>query len=131
MSLLENLRLDIADDEGINYAAISGLVDFTVPESPEILGSREVTSNIYTVVAADVIIWINPLVPGPSTVVLVPSNQVTGQIFYIKDKRGDAFTNNITLNPGANTIEGQSSFVMNRDRQSTMVSWNGTEWSIL
>ena len=50
----------------------------------------------------------------------------------VKDSLGNAFTNNITVNPNAaETIDGAASYVMDSDFEAKIFVSNGTSWSIL
>ncbi len=56
------------------------------------------------------------------------------QIFVIVDGKGDATTNNITINRnGSDTIAGQTSLVLNHNRQAVMLQYHAatTDWKIL
>jgi hypothetical protein len=68
---------------------------------------------------------------GAATIVDLPVSPTTGQTFIIKDGKGDANTNNITLVPASGTIDGASTFVMNTNYASKVVIYTGVEWSIL
>jgi trimeric autotransporter adhesin len=68
---------------------------------------------------------------GAATTVDLPGSPTTGDNYVIKDGKGDAHTNNITLVPASGTIDGASTFVMNTNYASKEVIYNGTEWSVL
>lgn len=67
---------------------------------------------------------------GSATTVNLPASPPTGLIYLIKDCKGDASTNNITITPNAGTIDGASTYVINTNYQATGVVYNGTEWSV-
>ena len=83
-----------------------------------------------TGLVSDDLILINKTV-GASTTVTLPSSPVTGQLIVVKDAKGDAFTNNITVNPSAGTIDGLSSFILTQNYQALTFIYNGTEWNII
>jgi hypothetical protein len=59
---------------------------------------------------------------------------VNGRIFAIIDGKGDAATNNITINRfGSDTIKTQTSLVMNKDRQVVWLQYNAadTDWKVI
>jgi hypothetical protein len=90
-----------------------------------------VTVNNYTVQPTDVFIFVNPTSPGPTTIRL-PANPTCGQIFVIKDVRGDASINPITILPaGGALIDTFTSFMLTQNRSSVMVTFNGTDWGIV
>lgn len=82
-----------------------------------------------TVTSADYYVMINKTV-GAATTVNLPSSPVVGQTHVIKDKKGDAATNNITLTPAAGNIDGAGTYVMNINRMSIKIVYDGTEWSV-
>lgn len=82
-----------------------------------------------TVTSADDIVVVNKGT-GAATTVNLPAG-VTGTVFTIKDGKGDAATNNITVTPAAGNIDGAGTFVMNNNYQSVSLVYNGTEWNII
>lgn len=106
-----------------NYAAkISGCINF---------GTRVVTAaGAVTVTATDFYVEINKT-SGAATTVNLPASPVTGQTFIIKDGKGDAATNNITVTPAAGNIDGTGTKVINSNYGSVTIVYNGTEWNII
>ena len=86
------------------------------------------TGATYSVLSTDYFVCVNKGT-GSATGVTLPAG-VTGRILIIKDCKGDAATNNITVTPAAGNIDGAGTFVMNANRQSITIIYNGTEWSI-
>lgn len=74
------------------------------------LPTTMVTSGAtYAALTTDVLIVINKTVGSPTTVVLPLSTTKSG-LYYIKDGKGDAATNNITIDAsGGELFDGQSS----------------------
>lgn len=83
-----------------------------------------------TMAANDDVVVVNKTV-GAATTVNLPSSPSTSQRHTIKDGKGDAATNNITVTPAAGTIDGASTFVMNANYHSIGVVYNGTEWNVI
>lgn len=83
-------------------------------------GSVTPASDDYTIV-------INKTV-GAATTVLLSGAQTTGRRLEIKDGKGDAATNNITL---SGTVDGASSPKIDTNYGSRILEFNGTEWNIL
>jgi hypothetical protein len=54
-----------------------------------------------------------------------------GQEILIKDGKGDANTNNITVVSSGNTIDGFSAITIAVNYQSIHFMYNGTEWNIV
>ncbi len=67
---------------------------------------------------------------GEATNIPLPAG-VLGRTLVIKDGKGDALTNNITLTPAAGTIDGGATFVLNLNRQSATIVYDGTEWEVI
>lgn len=68
---------------------------------------------------------------GSATTVNLPASPATGLTYVIKDGKGDAHTNNITIDPaGATTIDGEATFVLNGNYVAVSVVYNGTEWNV-
>ena len=70
---------------------------------------------------------------GAATTVTLPATLMTGQTVIVKDGKGDAATNNITIQPDgvtATTIDGASTYVINANYGAVALTWNGTEWGV-
>lgn len=67
---------------------------------------------------------------GAATTVNLPA-VAAGLTFVIKDGKGDAATNNITLTPAAGTIDGAATKVMNLNYDSMTVICDGTNWWVI
>jgi hypothetical protein len=94
---------------------------------------RKATTSPVTVSAAsDYAIVTDLTVAGPVTVNLPGGSP--GQIFVIVDGKADAATNNITINrSGSDTIIGQTSLVLNKNRQVVMLQYNSgdSDWKVI
>lgn len=69
---------------------------------------------------------------GAATTVTLPANPTAGDYIFVKDGKGDAATNNITVTPsGSQTIEGQSSFVIDEAYGGVMLFYDSdADWKI-
>lgn len=95
------------------------------------LTTRVVTAaGPVTITSADEWVVINKTV-GAATTANLPGSPTQGDLYIIKDGKGDSETNNITLTPAAGTIDGQANFIMATNYMSISVAYNGTEWNIL
>lgn len=93
---------------------------------------RTLISNItLNVTIDDYYLFINKTIGAATSVVLPDATTVGGSTFIIKDAKGDAFTNNITITTGGGNIDGLSSYVMNVNYQSLTVTSNGTNYLIV
>lgn len=77
--------------------------------------------------AADNIVYVNT--SAARTITLpTPTN---GRVLTVKDSTGSAGTNNITINPSAaETIDGGSSYIINRNNGVVRLSSDGTNWFV-
>lgn len=89
----------------------------------------EVTaSGDITQAASDEIICVNKTVGAATTVNLMASPE-TGRVVNVLDCKGDANSNNITVDPnGETTINGASTYVINTAYGSIRAYYNGTQW---
>lgn len=99
---------NIQTNDGIKITSPGAYPYTTVPQDGVILVD---TSSART---------INPL-SGPTT----------GQMHIIKDNVGSAASNNITITPFGNNIDGAASKTINTAYGSVTIVYNGTEWSII
>jgi hypothetical protein len=86
-------------------------------------------SGAVTVATSDYIVVVDKTT-GAATTVNLPGSPITGTVFVIKDGKGDANTNNITVTPAAGNIDGSSTFVENVPYESVNLVYNGTQWNV-
>lgn len=87
-------------------------------------------SGAVTVTTADSIVVVNKTV-GAATAVSLPASPATGDTYIIKDGKGDAASNNITITPAAGNIDGAGTLVMNVNYQAVTLVYNGAQWNII
>jgi hypothetical protein len=78
---------------------------------------------------ADYFICVNKTV-GAATTVNLPPTPATGLTYMIKDCKGDAATNAITVTPAAGNIDGSGTYVLSNNYGSVALTYNGTSWSL-
>lgn len=88
------------------------------------------TAGAVTIVLSDSIVIVNKTV-GAATITNLPPEPATGVQYTIKDGKGDAATNNITLTPAAGNIDGSGTYVMNVNYKNTSIVYNGTQWNVI
>ena len=68
---------------------------------------------------------------GAATAANLPASPETGRRYTIKDGKGDAAANNITITPAAGTIDGAATSVINVNFGRATVAYNGTQWNLV
>lgn len=74
--------------------------------------------------------FVNASNSTPKTINL-PSNPSNSNLVTIKDKKGDAATNNITISGNGKLIDGVSSILINKNNQSYTLKYDGADWNII
>lgn len=100
----------------------------TLNTSGLIRTTTSVTTATYTALATDDVLICNRA--GTISVTLLASPE-TGRTFTIKDDRGTAAANNITITPAAGNIDGAATYVINTNYGSVTLIYNGTQWNII
>ena len=80
-----------------------------------------------TVTTADDLVVVKKSV-GAATTVNLPATPATGLTFTIKDGKGDAGANNITITPAAGLIDGAATLVISTNYGAREISYDGTAW---
>lgn len=110
------------------YQKIQGV---WVPFKKEYIDITTATSTPYSVSTSDETILVNQTIPTPSSVVL-PASPPVGKLFIVKDAKGDATVNNITVTVASSgTIDGLPSQVIKVNYEAMQLLWNGTEYNIV
>jgi hypothetical protein len=90
--------------------------------------SRTVTAaGAVTITGTDYFVCINKTV-GAATSVTLPA-VAPGRTIIIKDCKGDASTNNITMTPASGTIDGAATIVIVSNFGAWRGIYNGVGWS--
>ena len=108
-------------------------LDGTVNMGGGVIHKRTASAaGAYTILVTDYIIGKTGITGGGDTLTLPAiAGVTTGQTFIIKDERGGAGTDNITIDGnGAETIDGAATAVLSTNYGAVNVYYNGTEWSI-
>jgi hypothetical protein len=121
----------------LNWAALSdflaALADGAQATTFQKFAVRKATTSPVTVSATtDCVVLTDLGTPGAVTVNL-PAG-ASKQVFIVSDGKGDAGTNNITINrAGSDTIGGSTSLVLNQNREGVILIYNSsdTDWKIL
>lgn len=82
-----------------------------------------------TLTALDGFVSVNKTT-GSATAILLPTSPFLGETHTITDGKGDAASNNITINGNGNNISGAATKVISSNYGSRTVRWAGTQWLI-
>lgn len=102
---------------------INGLV--TTPSVRVVTGGGDITAlNTDNVIVVD-------KDTGAATTVFLPAVPADSQLLIVKDGKGDANSNNITLDGNGGNIDGGSTLVIGSSYGWNQLIWNGTQWNII
>lgn len=109
-----------------------GLQQFTVLAFQQFRPNVSVVTaaGTYVVVTADCVVVINKSV-GAATAVTLPAAPNTNRMLTIKDGKGDAGTNNITISGNGKNIDGASTLVISSNFGVSRIVYNGTQWNVV
>ena len=68
---------------------------------------------------------------GAATQVTLKNPAARGVFKMVKDGKGDAATNNVTVVASSGNIDGLASHVLRKNYGSAVFMWNGTQWNLL
>lgn len=109
----------------------TALKTFVNASGNRILAVRVVTAaGAITVTTADSVVVVNKTI-GAASAVALPATPTTGLVFTVKDGKGDAGANNITISPAAGTIDGAATLVIATNYLSKTLVYNGTQWNVI
>ena len=89
-----------------------------------------VEAATYSLLATDYILAVNYTTTG-AVAITIPTDQcVSGRIIEIKDSGGNASTNNITITPQAETIDGDATSIISTNYNSVSLYSDGSNWYV-
>lgn len=126
------LELHSSSNGDADFTFGAGAKDVLVaPLGSSFTGPTVVTSgSSVTMTAFDREVIVKKTV-GSATTVTLPPSPSAGQSAIVSDGKGDAATNNITVQPAAGTINGGSSWVIAANFASVTFRYSGTEWNVI
>lgn len=68
---------------------------------------------------------------GSATAVTLPASPATGQEVIVKDGKGDAASNNITITAASGNIDGGASVILSANFGVARLVYDGTEWGVI
>lgn len=90
----------------------------------------QTAAGAYTVGTTETLIIINKSV-GASTTVTLPASPNTGRVLIIKDGKGDAAANNITVAGNGKNIDGSANLTISTNYGVSRIVFNGTIWNVI
>jgi hypothetical protein len=88
------------------------------------------SAGSYVVLSSDAFIVINKTV-GAATTVTLEASPTSGRLIIVKDGKGDAAANNITVDGNGKNIDGASTNVISTNFQARIYIYNGTQWNVI
>lgn len=85
-----------------------------------------VAAGSVTIISTDKTVEINKTVAAPTVVNADPTILPVGKFITVKDGKGDADINNITITPASGTFDGQGTYVLRYPYQAITFYSNGT-----
>ena len=68
---------------------------------------------------------------GAATQVNLPASPATGRVLIVKDGKGDAGSNNITVSGNGKNIDGAASVTISSNYGVSRVVYNGTQYNVI
>jgi hypothetical protein len=127
----------IPDAADLNWQALSSFLqalgDSAQGTTFQKWAVRKATSSPVTVSATTDCVVVSDLTVAGAVTVNLPAGS-NKQLFLVIDGKGDAATNNITINRnGTDTIKGATSLVLSHNRDAVLLVYNAadTDWKVL
>lgn len=92
--------------------------------------SIKTDSGNYVVLSTDTVVIVNKTVGG-ATQVTLEAAPATGRVIIVKDGKGDANSNNITISGNGKNIDGAATLVINANYGTSRIIYNGTQWNVI
>lgn len=122
----------VAENFSSSFVTIAGnntFTGFNIFDGGIGFKTRVVTAaGTITVSTTDILIVVNKTV-GAATTVTLPASPTTERLVMVKDGKGDALANNITIDGNGKTIDGAATLVIYTNYQRAGMIYNGTEWN--
>lgn len=88
------------------------------------------SAGSYDVLSSDCVVVINKA-SGAATQVNLPASPSTGRYLIVKDGKGDAGANNITVSGNGKNIDGSATNVISTNFGSRHYVYNGTQYNVI
>jgi hypothetical protein len=89
-----------------------------------------VAAATYSLLPTDYILAVGYTVTGSVAITIPTAQCVSGRIIEIKDSGGNASTNNITVTPQAETIDGDATLIISTNYNSASLYSDGNNWFV-
>lgn len=84
----------------------------------------------YDVTSSDMVVVINKA-SGAATQVNLPASPASGRLLIVKDGKGDAASNNITVSGNGKNIDGAASVTISSNYGVSRLVYNSTQWNVI
>jgi len=123
----------ISDNDILQYNSSTGRWDNVTPQEFNSILPTTVNAATYDLLVTDSILHVTYTTTGAVTSLTLPTAQATaGRTITIKDAGGNAGTNNITIDTeGSETIDGDSTWVINGNYDWLILYSDGSNWFII
>lgn len=123
-------NINVIGSGGVVVTGNPGTSTLTITSTTALLAYVAVNSTPYVVLPTDNYVSVDT--SALAITIRLPNAPTTGEVFYIKDRTGNAATNNITVTTvgGVVTIDGGTTFIMNTARESIGVIFSGTAYEV-
>lgn len=114
----------------VNVAGNPATSTLTITATTPNLNVTFVSTSPYVALTTDQ--WIAVITSTIPITIELPNTQATGYVYYVKDKTGNAATNNITVTTvgGAVLIDGSTSYILNSNYEETSFLFDGSTWEV-
>lgn len=126
---------DATADRTITAPDASGTIvlaesaSYTIPSAIVAKSTVVTAAGDYNVGSLDYVVVMNKTVAAATTVNL-PGSPSTGRTIIVKDGKGDAAANNVTVIPATGTIDGAATIVISTNYGSVAFIYNGSQWNV-
>lgn len=121
LSFLLNLFRPGQGAGSINPQDVEDFIQTIVPSGATLTGGS-------SIVMTTTVLIVNKT-SGSATAVTLPASPVAfTQTYTVKDGKGDAATNNITITPSSGLVDGSTSFIININFMSVSFLFDGTNY---
>jgi len=130
LTLTGNLTVSGSGNNTLAGALTTVSGAFLTSSGRRVATRSQTTGTSGTITTADEVVIINKGT-GSATPLSLNSTTNIGRTVTVKDGKGDAATNNITITPTSGLIDGASTYVINTAYGAVRLVFDGTNWQVI